>query len=267
MVKTASKKTGFKKIRSVLGKIKYWGTLPVRWFQNVSIHPIGWIQGGPAPAISRLHRLYELTPQVLLAGYLQGTFPTGEKGSVVWHCPEIRGVIHPAEVHISKRLKGYLNKRELVIRYDTAFQEVIEGCADRKKTWITGDINRVYRELHEMGYAHCVEAWDHDQLVGGGYGVVLGRVFFLESMFCRQDQASKIAFVQLARKLEEEGFHAIDCQFLSEHWRRFGAQPMERHAFQSMVARSLNSPARFPGDTEQENRFQATDLQEAASAV
>ena len=95
------------------------------------------------------------------------------------------------------------------------------------------------------GFAHSVEAWNDDRLVGGGYGVALGRVFFLESMFCRENHASKVAFVQLARKLEADGFIAIDCQFLTEHWKRFGARPLPHETFQALVTQSLSSPACF----------------------
>ncbi len=268
MAKESPKTKWSQKLRSALGRTKYLAGAPVRWLQNFSVHPIGWLQGGPAPAIARMHRLYELTPEVVLAGYIQGAFPTGEpNGSIVWHCPEVRGVIDPATVHVSKRLRGYLNKSELEIRYDGAFAQVIEGCADREKTWITQDINRVYQDLYAMGYVHCVEAWKGDRLVGGGYGVALGKVFFLESMFCRQDHASKIAFVSLARKLKADGFVAIDCQFLTEHWRRFGAEPMARTRFQSIVTLSLNAPAKFSAVVQREETENDPYFHQAVSAV
>lgn len=246
MSKKSPKKNTLQKLRGALGRCKYLAGGPVRWLQNATVAPIGWLQGGPASAIARMHRLYEFTPEVVLAGYIQGAFPTGQpNGSIIWHSPKVRGVIEPARVHVSKRLRGYLNKTELSIRYNGAFEEVINGCADREKSWITQDIKRVYQDLHARGVAHCVEAWKGDELVGGGYGVALGKVFFLESMFCRENQASKIAFVSLARKLEADGFVAIDCQFLTEHWRRFGAEPIERKQFQSVVALTLNAPAKF----------------------
>ena len=254
------------KLRSVLGRVKYMAGAPARWIQNVSVRPFGWMQGGADSAIARLRQLQDLSPEIVVAGYVQGAFPTGEpNGSIVWHCPDVRGVIDPAKVHVSKRLRSYLNKSQLDIRYDSAFDEVMEGCADREKTWITSDIHRVYHDLFALGYAHSVEAWKGDQLTGGGYGVALGKVFFLESMFCREDQASKIAFVHLARKLEADGFVAIDCQFLTEHWRRFGAEPMKRERFQSIVSLSLNEPARFAGSSNDKSRTRTNETE--ASSV
>lgn len=234
------------KLRSALGRLKYISAAPVRWVQGASLRPFGWLQGGPAAAIARLHRLHELTPEVVLAGYVQGIFPTGEAdGSIVWHCPAERAVIDANQLHVSRRLKGYINKQRFRISYDQQFGKVMADCADRKKTWITSEIIKVYEALHETGFAHSVEAWNEDRLVGGGYGVALGSVFFLESMFCRENHASKVAFVQLARKLEADGFTAIDCQFLTEHWKRFGARPLPHEAFQALVTQSLSSPACF----------------------
>ncbi len=234
------------KLRSALGRLKYLSGAPVRWAQGASLRPFGWLQGGPAAAIARLHRLHELTPEIVLAGYVRGIFPTGEAdGSIVWHCPTERAVIDTKQLHVSRRLKGYINKQRFRVSYDQQFGKVMSDCADRKKTWITPEIIRVYESLHESGFAHSVEAWNDDRLVGGGYGVALGSVFFLESMFCRENHASKVAFVQLARKLEADGFTAIDCQFLTEHWKRFGAQAMAHESFQSLVTQGLQCPARF----------------------
>lgn len=233
-------------IRRILGRARYLAGGPLRLFQQLLLRPFSWIQGGPAPAIARLHKFYELSPEIVLAGYVQGSFPTGEPdNSIVWHCPEERAVIGTSQVHVSKRLRGYLNRTELRISYNQTFEEVMHSCADREKTWITPDIIRVFSELHDAGFAHSVEAWNNDRLVGGGYGVALGKMFFLESMFCNEDHASKIAFVRLAEQLKTDGFESIDCQFLTEHWRRFGAVAVARNQFQNMVAMGLQNPARF----------------------
>ncbi|MGI9516950.1 MAG: leucyl/phenylalanyl-tRNA--protein transferase [Pirellulaceae bacterium] len=234
------------RLRPFLGRAKYLCGIPFRKLQDLTTYPVSWLMGGPTPAIARLHRLYELTPERVLAGYVQGVFPTGEPGGrVVWHCPAERAVIATGQVHVSRRLKGYLNKQRFDIEFDRRFSEVIQSCADRQKTWITDDIAHVYQSLHERGFAHSVEALLDGQLAGGGYGVALGNVFFLESMFCREDHASKIAFVHLAERLQECGFRFIDCQFMTGHWERFGARPVPRNDFQVIVAGSLNRPACF----------------------
>lgn len=246
MTETHPKKPLKSKLRSALGRVKYISGGPRRWAQQATLKPFGWLQGGAIAANARLLSLSEFTPELVLGGYVQGAFPTGEpNGSIVWHCPLVRAVIDTSNVHVSRRLKGYLNKDQVRVSFNHDFEAVIEACADRKKTWITADIRRVYQSLHGLGFAHSVEAWSDDRLVGGGYGVALGNVFFLESMFCRENHASKIAFVHLARKLAADGFTSIDCQFLTEHWRRFGAQACQREVFQSIVTSGLIHPAVF----------------------
>lgn len=235
-----------KVLRPALSRAKYLASCLASKVQRVFRRPAAWFFGGPSSTICRMHELCQLTPERVLSGYAQGIFPTGERNnSIVWHCPVVRAVIPADQVHVSKRLKGYLRKERFEIRFDHDFARVMESCADRQKTWITREIIDVYRRLHTMKYAHSVEAYLDDELVGGGYGVALGRVFFLESMFCREDHASKIAFVALAEKLRSDGFEAIDCQFLTEHWRRFGAKGVPHEQFQQLVARHLNRPAAF----------------------
>lgn len=237
------------RIRPFLGAVKYRVGEPVRRIQNWSAVPISRLHGGPTPAIARLHVMYPLTPARVLAGYAQGIFPTGEaNGKIVWHCPEPRAVIRTDEVHVSKRLKGYLRKYPFEVSFDRDFDAVIRACSDRDKTWITEAITDVYTELHTMKFAHSVEAYHDGRLVGGGYGVALGEVFFLESMFCNENHASKIAFVRLAEKLLADGFTTIDCQFMTEHWRRFGAKPVSPEEFQQTVALGLRKPAVFTED-------------------
>ncbi len=233
-------------LRPFLSRVKHRAGAPRRWLQQCCLRPIVWLYGGATPAITKLHEMYPLTPQRVLGGYAQAIFPTGEpNGGIVWHCPPQRAVIRTDQVHVSKRLKGYLRNHSLGIYFNRDFSEVLRLCADRKKTWITKTIYEVYMSLHEMGFGHSVEAYEGDQLVGGGYGVALGDVFFLESMFCRTDHASKIAFVKLAEKLLADGFQYIDCQFMTEHWRRFGACEMPRDEFQKVVVGRLHQPATF----------------------
>ena len=220
--------------------------MPWRALQQFSVRPIGWLHGGPNQAICRMHSLYDLTPSRLMAGYAQGIFPTGESnGKIVWHCPAERAIIKTDNVHVSRRLKQYIANSKISITYDRQFQEVMHGCADRKKTWITDKILSVFLELHERGIAHSVEAMIDGQLVGGGYGVAMGDVFFLESMFYRANHASKIAFVHFAEKLRQDGFTTIDCQFLTGHWKGFGAFVVTPEEFQERVVKRLHNPVPF----------------------
>ena len=247
-MKTWSKTLWRHALRPLLSRIKSLASVPVRSLQRIGVHPIAWFYGGPASAIGQLHELYHLTPERVLAGYAQGIFATGERnGEVCWHCPDPRAIIHTDRVHISKRLKGYLRKDRFQVCFDQNYDDVLIKCADRETTWITPQIMDVYRELFRMRFAHSVEAYLDGQLVGGGYGVALGNVFFLESMFCCEDQASKVAFVFLAEKLCKDGFAVIDCQFMTEHWRRFGAEEVSHQEFQELVVRHLNEPAVFSG--------------------
>ncbi len=242
----SSKTAIWKRVRPFLGQTKYRAGAPIRFLQQWSTAPFSWLHGGPRPAICRLHQQYDMTPEIVLAGYAQGIFPTGEPNNrIVWHCPNERAVIATDKVHVSKRLKGYLRKERFQIGFDRQFAKVLDMCSDRKKTWITPQIKDAYVSLHEMGFGHSVEAYLDDRLVGGGYGVAVGRMFFLESMFCREDHASKIAFVHLAEKLLADGFAAIDCQFMTEHWRRFGARSVSPDEFQKLVVRDLHRPAEF----------------------
>lgn len=246
MSETHPKRLLKNRLRSALGRLKYLSGSPRRWAQQAALRPFGWLQGGALTANSRLLSLCNFTPELVLAGYVQGAFPTGEPGgSIVWHCPSERAVIDTSNVHVSRRLKGYLNKDRFKVSFNHDFKFVMDACADRDKTWITSDITRVYQSLHDRGFAHSVEAWSDGTLVGGGYGVALGKVFFLESMFCRENHASKVAFVQLAKKLAADGFTSIDCQFLTEHWRRFGARVCSRDSFQTIVTSGLIQPAVF----------------------
>ena len=238
------------RLRPFLGKAKYRAGAPLRWTQNQSVGPIGKFHGGPTQAIARLHALYPLTPERILAGYAQGIFPTGKgNGQIEWHCPNPRAIIRTDEVHVSKRLKGYLRNERFEVRFNRQFSSVLERCSNRDKTWITDEIILNYTELHKLHFAHSVEAYREGRLVGGGYGVALGRVFFLESMFCNENHASKIAFVRLAEKLSADGFSTIDCQFMTEHWRRFGARPVSPEKFQQTVALGLAEPALFSPST------------------
>ncbi|QUE53309.1 leucyl/phenylalanyl-tRNA--protein transferase [Luteolibacter ambystomatis] len=162
------------------------------------------------------------------------------EGEILWFSPEMRGVIPlDARFHIPHGLKKALRKRPFEIRWDTAFLEVMRGCADREETWIDARILDSYRGLHEMGFAHSVECWDAEGLQGGLYGVALGKVFFGESMFSRKTDASKIALVHLVERLRMHGFQLLDTQWLTPHLATFGAYEVPRDEYQELLRAAL----------------------------
>lgn len=183
-----------------------------------------------------------LSPERLIRAYHQGIFPWYSPGQpILWWTPNPRAVLYPAHLKIARSLKKILRKNPYRITMDQAFHPVIMGCAAPRPqadgTWITPRMMRAYLTLHEMGLAHSVEAWYDQQLVGGLYGVALGRVFFGESMFTRMSDASTIALVHLVRQLHCWGYALIDCQVYSPHFARLGAELIPRPEF----IRLLNS--------------------------
>ncbi len=205
-----------------------------------------WSAGGPKNATCRLQDQMPLTAENLLLNYAQGMFPMGDSdGSVHWKSPEERGALKPGEIHVSRRLKPKLRNGGLEVTFDQQFETVVENCADRDQAWINGPLKAIYRTLHDWGAAHSVEAWRDRVLVGGGFGIGIGKVFFLESMYCHEDHASKVAFVKLAKHLGEGGFEFIDCQYLSEHWKRFGFKAIRREELVETIAKTLPAPAHF----------------------
>jgi leucyl/phenylalanyl-tRNA--protein transferase len=173
-----------------------------------------------------------IPPEVLLGAYAQGVFPMAEDGEIQWFSPTQRGIIPLDEgFHIPRGLKKALRKKPFEIRFDTAFREVMIGCAERDGTWIDGVIIESYCALHELGHAHSVECWDADGLQGGLYGVALGKAFFGESMFSRKTDASKIALVALVERLRERGFGLLDTQWMTDHLRTFGGIEIGREEY------------------------------------
>lgn len=177
-----------------------------------------------------------LEPAWILAAYRKGIFPWYEAGQpILWWSPHPRAVLEPRDLRISRSLRRRLRKREFRVTADRAFDRVVSGCAEprgyTRSTWITGDMARAYSRLHGLGYAHSFESWSGDTLVGGLYGVAIGRVFFGESMFTRRSDASKVAFARAVRFLAAHGFELIDCQVATAHTSRFGAVPMPRDEF------------------------------------
>jgi leucyl/phenylalanyl-tRNA--protein transferase len=191
-----------------------------------------------------------LSPGMLLSAYRQGVFPWySDNEPLLWWSPEPRFVLYPEELHVAKRLRRTIRKNPFRITMDRRFSEVIQGCAevsrpDQEGTWITDDMVEAYTRLHELGYAHSVEVEDPqtNALLGGLYGISLGKAYFGESMFSRAPDASKVGFVVFARKLAEAGFHFIDCQVYTEHLARFGARNISRASYLRMLRNALRYP-------------------------
>ncbi|MNM61982.1 Leucyl/phenylalanyl-tRNA--protein transferase [compost metagenome] len=178
----------------------------------------------------------DLNPQRLIRAYRHGCFPWYQEGQpLLWWSPDPRTVLFPAELHVSRSLAKCLRQQRFRVTIDQAFEEVIRECAAPRDyadgTWITGAMQKAYIELHRKGIAHSVEAWAGNQLVGGLYGLAMGRLFFGESMFSRADNASKVAFVTLAQKLGHAGFALIDCQMPTQHLQSLGARAIPRSDF------------------------------------
>ena len=177
------------------------------------------------------------SPGMLLSAYSQGIFPWYSPGQpILWWSPDPRFVLFPGELHIPKRMKRSMGQRPFRVTMDMDFRGVIRSCAETPRqhetgTWITEEMIEGYIRFHELGYAHSVEAWSEEELVGGVYGVSLGRCFFGESMFTRKSNASKIALFTLVEVLENEGFHIVDCQVYTENLERFGARDISRPRF------------------------------------
>jgi leucyl/phenylalanyl-tRNA--protein transferase len=188
----------------------------------------------------------ELKPELLLRAYAVGIFPMAESRrdpEVHWIDPDHRGILPLDGFHVPRRLKRTVRKGFFDVRCDSAFDRVIEGCATpapgRKETWINPIIEGLYGELHQMGFAHSVECWREDRLVGGLYGVSLGAAFFGESMFSRESDASKVALVHLVARLVKGGYQMLDTQFETPHLRQFGAVEIPRDLYR----RRLQVPA------------------------
>ncbi|HLX24721.1 MAG TPA: leucyl/phenylalanyl-tRNA--protein transferase [Usitatibacter sp.] len=217
---------------------------------------IPWIRGNaPFPPITKaLHAPNgllcagaDLSPDRLLSAYSQGIFPWYSEGDpILWWSPDPRMVLFPNELRISHSLKKTLARGIFETRFDTAFGDVIEQCAaprdGRAGTWIVPEMVAAYKVLHERGFVHSVESWRDGELMGGLYGMALGKVFFGESMFTRAHDASKVALVKLVERLTAEGFRLIDCQQATSHLASLGAREIPRAEFAQRVRESIQYP-------------------------
>ncbi len=187
-----------------------------------------------------------LEPATLIAAYSRGIFPWfSDDQPILWWSTDPRMVLFPDEFKYSKSLAKTVRTQKFDVRFDTAFAEVIESCAAPRTadggTWIVAEMQAAYTRLHQLGVAHSVESWREGKLVGGLYGIALGRMFFGESMFARETDASKVALVALVEKLTRDGFELIDCQQETKHLARFGARPIPRRDFVQRLAKLINS--------------------------
>lgn len=190
-----------------------------------------------------------LSQSRLLNAYRHGVFPWYNPGEpILWWSPDPRLVLFPDQLIISRSLRKTLRKATFSVTFDQAFNEVITACADPRKdstgTWITTAVNSAYNQLHRAGFAHSVETWQGDKLVGGLYGVALGQVFFGESMFHTQTDASKVAFATLVEHLQSWGYRLIDCQVHTRHLESFGARQIDRNAFIKLLDQYCDIPAK-----------------------
>jgi leucyl/phenylalanyl-tRNA--protein transferase len=192
----------------------------------------------------------DLSPERLLLAYRLGIFPWySEHTPILWWSPDPRLVLFPQELKIAKSLQRVIKKNLFKVTIDRAFRDVIMQCAEVRRnhgegTWIVPEMLDAYCLLHRLGYAHSVESWYQGELVGGLYGVALGKVFFGESMFTKRTDASKVALVYLVRLLHQWQFELIDCQVTTNHLKTFGAREIPRKEFLKRLAASIKNPTR-----------------------
>jgi leucyl/phenylalanyl-tRNA--protein transferase len=186
----------------------------------------------------------DLSPERLLDAYRHGIFPWFSRGEpILWWSPDPRMVLRTDQVKVSRSLAKNLRNKGYELRIDTAFEAVLEGCAARPEgTWLGREMRAAYLELHRRGHAHCFETWRADELVGGLYGVAIGRMFYGESMFSRATDASKVALVRLAAFLREKEFPLVDCQMSTPLLASLGAREMPRRAFLRALTTLVNYP-------------------------
>lgn len=182
----------------------------------------------------------DLSPERLLSAYRQGIFPWYEGEHILWWFPDPRFVLFPEDLKISKSVKPLLNRNEFDFTINKAFAEVIRSCQQIERsgqdgTWITHDVEKAYTKMHELGYAHSAEVWKNGELVGGLYGIRLGKVFFGESMFSKTSNASRYAFIRYVQQLRSEGVELIDCQVYTEYLESMGAAMIEGKDFSRLL--------------------------------
>lgn len=183
----------------------------------------------------------DLRPERLILAYQSGIFPWYNEGEpIIWYCPEERMVLFPDELRISKSMRQLMRSNTFNITTNKAFEQVISQCQnsprkDQLGTWITDDMKQAYLKLHKLGFAKSVEVWQDEKLVGGLYGIDLGHVFCGESMFSKESNTSKLAFIHLVQQLEKGQYKLIDCQVYNEHLESLGAREIPRGEFMEIL--------------------------------
>lgn len=187
----------------------------------------------------------DLRPERVLAAYAQGIFPWfQDQGFYFWFSPDPRMVLHASDLRIHKSMRPYLNQNKYTVTLDRAFKKVMQNCAraprhEQESSWISDDFIASYYKVHLQGFAHSVEVWEDDILVGGLYGLSLGKVFFGESMFSKKSNASKFGFIKLVQWLKKQGITLIDCQVYTQHLASLGAENMSRADFLKLLNEHL----------------------------
>ncbi|MCD6178270.1 MAG: leucyl/phenylalanyl-tRNA--protein transferase [Bacteroidales bacterium] len=190
----------------------------------------------------------DLSSERILSAYSQGIFPWYSEGSrLLWWSPNPRLILYPSKIKISKSLKRTINSKKYICKFDTNFEAVINGCANITRDedngiWLVDEMIEAYTKLHKLGYAHSVETYYNKELVGGLYGLSLGKCFFGESMFFKKSDASKVALSYLCRELKAMGFYFIDAQVETDHLVRMGAQKIKRNNFLELLDQALEHP-------------------------
>jgi leucyl/phenylalanyl-tRNA--protein transferase len=200
---------------------------------------------GPVGGLCGMMAQLPFTPETILLGYAQGMFPMEKRGRIYWHCPDPRCVVPLEKLHVPSRIARYLKKGLFELCFDRDPKAVLAACGDRTETWLSPRIQSTYLQLFELGALHTVEAYNGTRLVGGAFGVALGTVCTMESMFSHEDHASKLAFAYVCQHLAKCGFTLVDCQYQSPHVERFGAIEMPRAEYRDRVARGMIRPATF----------------------
>jgi leucyl/phenylalanyl-tRNA--protein transferase len=195
----------------------------------------------------RARRRSKIIPApLLLEAYCTGIFPMAmENGEIAWFSPDPRGILPLDAFHVPHGLKRVLKKDRFQIRLNTDFEAVIRACGERAETWISEEIVASYVNLHQLGFAHSVEVWMDEKLVGGLYGVSVYGAFFGESMFHTVADASKVALVELVNRLNERGFHLLDTQYVTSHLRTFGAVEITRPKYMRLLKQALALDCKF----------------------
>ena len=183
----------------------------------------------------------DLEPQRLILAYRSGIFPWYNEGEpIIWYSPDVRMVLFPEELKISKSMRRFISKNEFTLTWNKAFEQVIDQCQnsprkDQLGTWITDEMKEAYIKLHKLGFAKSIEVWLGEELVGGLYGIDLGHMFCGESMFSKESNTSKLAFIHLVEELQKKGYKLIDCQVYNEHLESLGAREIPRREFMEML--------------------------------